>query len=239
MRAQLSLPFAAAVVVACCTGPTEPLGALSGVWVLDSSTTGVPPQQMTLAQAGTRITGTGTAMGVDVPIPISIAGTIVPATPAGPATVTLAFTFENGGGITAEFAGALSAAGQLEGTAVYHGIFADSALTGRLSFTRPPPAGLVTGLEGTVTRGPITPVCLVGVPCDAPFRAAFTVQRAAVVVARFRSDSAGHYRVLLAPATYMVVPDSGAPVFPNQALQVAVGPVGMTRADLAFDTGIR
>jgi hypothetical protein len=242
MRAQLCLPCAAAVVLACCSSPTEPLGALNGVWMLDSATAGVPPREMTLVQTGTRVTGVGTAMGVDVPIPVSVTGSYVAPNPAGPASVTLAFTFDNGGGITALFTGTLSAPDQLDGEAVYFGIFADHTVTGRLKFIRPPGDSLATGLEGTVTRGPVTPVCLVGVPCDAPFSAAFTVRQGGlvpVVVARFRSDSAGHYRILLPPATYIVVPDSGAPVFPGQSQQVTVGPVGMTHADLAFDTGIR
>ncbi|HTT66792.1 MAG TPA: hypothetical protein VMF70_02065 [Gemmatimonadales bacterium] len=92
-----------------------------------------------------------------------------------------------------------------------------------------------------MTRGPITPVCFVGVPCDAPFAAGFTVRQGPipVAVAHFTSDAAGHYRVLLVPGSYTVVPDSGAPVFPGQGRQVTVDPVGMTHADLAFDTGIR
>ena len=241
MRRMLCFPLAATAVLACCSGSTEPLGALDGVWLLDTSTAGVPPRELTLVQMGTRITGTGTAMGVDVPIPVSVTGTYIAANPAGPASVTLAFTFENGGGITAEFTGTLSAANQLSGQAVYHGIIANGTITGQLTFTRPPGDSLATGLAGTVTRGPITPVCLVGVPCDAPFAAGFTVRHGPipVAVAHFTSDAAGHYRVLLVPGSYTVVPDSGAPVFPGQAQQVTVEPVGITHADLAFDTGIR
>ena len=103
----------------------------------------------------------------------------------------------------------------------------------------PPPTG-ATGLEGTVTRGPVTPVCQVGVPCYAPFSAAFTVTQQQRVVASFRSDSAGRYQVLLAPGAYMVAPDSGAPVWPKgQVRSVTVGSVGLTHLDLQFDTGIR
>lgn len=97
-----------------------------------------------------------------------------------------------------------------------------------------------TGLVGTVRRGPITPVCQVGVPCDAPFSAGFEVLLGQIAVTRFQSDSAGRYQVLLAPGTYVVVPDPNAPIFPKgQTRQVTVGPVGMTPLDLEFDTGIR
>ncbi len=102
------------------------------------------------------------------------------------------------------------------------------------------PPGDSTGLAGTVTRGPITPVCRVGVPCDAPFAASFTVTRGQVVVAHFQSDSAGRYEVLLAPGAYTVTPDSGSPVFPSgQAKAATVGSAGLTHLDLLFDTGIR
>ena len=97
-----------------------------------------------------------------------------------------------------------------------------------------------TGLEGTVLRGPIQPVCRVGEPCDAPFSAAVQIWQQQQPVARFRSDSNGHYRVLVAPGVYTVVADSGAPIWPaRQAQDVTVGPVGLTHADLNFDTGIR
>ena len=100
--------------------------------------------------------------------------------------------------------------------------------------------GQGTGLEGMVRRGPIQPVCRVGEPCDAPFSAAFQVWQQQQLVTKFRSDSTGHYRVLLAPGSYTIVADSGAPIWPaRQAHDVTVGSVGLTHLDLDFDTGIR
>ena len=100
--------------------------------------------------------------------------------------------------------------------------------------------GQGTGLEGMVRRGPIQPVCRVGEPCDAPFSAAFQVWQQQQLVTKFRSDSTGHYRVLLSPGAYTVVADSGAPIWPaRQAHDVTVGSVGLTHLDLDFDTGIR
>jgi len=98
----------------------------------------------------------------------------------------------------------------------------------------------VTGLEGTVVRGPIQPVCRVGQPCDAPFSAGFQVWQQQRHVAVFRSDSAGHYQVQLNPGAYTVVADSGAPIWPRgQSRMVTVGPTGFTHVDLTFDTGTR
>jgi len=99
----------------------------------------------------------------------------------------------------------------------------------------------LTGLTGTVVRGPITPVCRVDVPCDAPFSAGFTVQRGGRVVAQFRSDAAGQFTVRLDPGAYTVVPDADAPLFMpgRQSEPVTVGDTGLTMVRLTFDTGIR
>ncbi len=240
MRLSPVLLVGAAVLLAC-TGPTDPAEPLDGVWKLDSSSAGVPPRTMVLSQRGTAISGTGSAMGVDVPIPIAITGTYTPPSGTSLASVTLHFAFENGGGITADFSGTLSAGGRLDGTAVYYGIFSNGTVTGSLTFSRPLPTdSVVTGLEGTVRRGPITPVCQVGVPCDAPFSASFQVWQGSRYVSGFQSDSAGHYLVLLAPGSYTIMPDSSAPIFPRgQTRQATVGPIGLTHLDLEFDTGIR
>lgn len=97
-----------------------------------------------------------------------------------------------------------------------------------------------TGLEGTVFRGPIQPVCQTGTSCDAPFSAGFQVLQGGRSVAQFHSDSAGHYKVPLPPGQYTVIADSGAPVFPQgQPQDATVGATGFTSLDLHFDTGIR
>jgi hypothetical protein len=103
------------------------------------------------------------------------------------------------------------------------------------------PVELTTGLDGSVHRGPVTPVCMAGVPCDAPFAANFEVRRGSRRVATFRSDSAGHFTVRLPPGSYTIVPGSDAPLL-NPTMQVRsveVGATGLTSAQLTFDTGIR
>lgn len=91
-------------------------------------------------------------------------------------------------------------------------------------------------------RGPITPVCRIDVPCDAPFSAGFTVLRAGRRVAQFQSDSAGQFNVYLDPGAYTVVPNADAPLISPaaQAKSVTVGDTGLlTLVRLTFDTGIR
>jgi hypothetical protein len=100
---------------------------------------------------------------------------------------------------------------------------------------------LTTGLTGIVLRGPITPVCQIQVPCDAPFSADFSVEQNGRVVSRFRSDQDGRFTVMLEPGAYRVVPASEAPIiFPaSQAKTVTVLASGLTEIRLTFDTGLR
>jgi len=99
-----------------------------------------------------------------------------------------------------------------------------------------------TGLTGVVIRGPITPVCRIDVPCDAPFSATFNVNKDGRRVAQFQSDTAGQFTVFLAPGAYTVVPNTDAPIISpsSQMKPVTVADNGMlTVVRLTFDTGIR
>ena len=99
-----------------------------------------------------------------------------------------------------------------------------------------------TGLTGIVTRGPITPVCRVDVPCDASFSATFNVERAGRRVAQFQSDASGQFTVFLPPGGYNVVPNADAPILAPtaQTKSVTVADTGtLTVVRLTFDTGIR
>jgi hypothetical protein len=107
------------------------------------------------------------------------------------------------------------------------------------SATSPSPT---TGLTGVVMRGPVTPVCRVDVPCDAPFSAGFTVQKSGQRVAQFQSDATGRFTVFLAPGPYVVVPNADAPIISpsRQSKTVTVLDNGaLTMVQLMFDTGIR
>ena len=95
-----------------------------------------------------------------------------------------------------------------------------------------------TGLEGTVRRGPIQPVCREGEACDAPLQAEFALQQDGHVVVRFASDGTGHFLVYAAPGTYIVVPAEPIGLGP-QTPEVTVQAEGLTHLDLTFDTGIR
>jgi hypothetical protein len=98
-----------------------------------------------------------------------------------------------------------------------------------------------SGLHGLVTRGPITPVCMMDQPCDEP---AANVQllflRNGAVVSRVRTSATGKYRLALAPGRYAVKlpgkPGIGRNLKP-QAVRVLRG--RNVRVDFSIDTGIR
>jgi hypothetical protein len=96
-------------------------------------------------------------------------------------------------------------------------------------------------VDGLVLRGPTQPVCMVGVPCDAPFSAGFTVRHAGLAVLRFHSDADGRFTIRLAPGDYTVVPDADAPVLDpaRQAQSMTVPRADSISVVLSFDTGIR
>jgi hypothetical protein len=94
------------------------------------------------------------------------------------------------------------------------------------------------GLYGTVTRGPTSPVCRVGVPCDEPAaRATFLLIRKGTTI-KVHTDAAGRYRVRLAPGRYVVSKGDWGPggIKPSS---VVVPTVRFARVNFAIDTGIR
>lgn len=101
---------------------------------------------------------------------------------------------------------------------------------------------LLTGnLHGVVMRGPIAPVCRVGVPCNEPARGAVLVfSRGGRAAARVTVGLHGRYTVRLAAGTYLVrqpsAPRIGFGIRPDRVSVVAGA---STRANFFIDTGIR
>ena len=99
-----------------------------------------------------------------------------------------------------------------------------------------PLAVLAAGvLWGSVTIGPLTPVCRVGTPCDGPAKHAKLTfsHRGRSVVAT--TDAAGRYRVTLAIGTWTVRASVGMRMTPAQVPVRA----GTHHVNFAADTGIR
>ena len=98
-----------------------------------------------------------------------------------------------------------------------------------------------SGLRGVVMRGPVTPVCMVGQPCDEPAaNVRLVFLRNGKAVARVRTGRDGRYRLALAPGVYRVRtavrPTIGRGIEP-QTVRVPRG--RYARVDFSIDTGIR
>jgi hypothetical protein len=96
-------------------------------------------------------------------------------------------------------------------------------------------------LHGIVMRGPIAPVCRMGMPCEEPAVGAVLVfSLDGRVAARARVGAGGRYSVRLAPGTYTVrqapLPRIGFGIRPDRARMVRGA---STRVDFFIDTGIR
>jgi hypothetical protein len=102
-----------------------------------------------------------------------------------------------------------------------------------------------SGLHGVVRKGPTTPVCRAGVPCEAPAHVtlSFSTARPGGGSFRFywrRTDKMGRYRISLPPGSYTVStgqkPGNGSHIKPR-AVHVRAG--HWDRIDFFVDTGIR
>ena len=98
-------------------------------------------------------------------------------------------------------------------------------------------ASVTSGLYGTVTRGPISPVCKVGTPCTAPAAGAVLVfLKKGREAGRVRTHRDGTYRITLPGGTYAVRVSPARPLRPVAAW-VRTG--HFRHVDFSIDTGIR
>jgi hypothetical protein len=97
---------------------------------------------------------------------------------------------------------------------------------------------LLGSLHGMVTRGPLTPVCRVGVPCNGPAAHEALVFSGVGKVWATSTDARGGYRIVLAPGVYSVRTSIkyGRAYKP---LKVRVISSRDRRVNLFLDTGIR
>ena len=99
-----------------------------------------------------------------------------------------------------------------------------------------PLAVLAAGvLWGSVSIGPLTPVCRVGTPCDGPAKRATLTFSHGTRSFTAKTDDAGRYRVTLGIGTWAVRASVGMRVSPA-TITVRTG---THRANLSIDTGIR
>ena len=113
-----------------------------------------------------------------------------------------------------------------------------SVLAATLVLAAPSAAATRTsGLAGRVTKGPLTPVCRVGVPCSGPAaNVSIVFLRGGRQAGHTTTDHAGKYRLALAPGLYTVRIAAGMRSSPTTA-RVPAGHFG--HVDFSIDTGIR
>ena len=89
-------------------------------------------------------------------------------------------------------------------------------------------------LKGTVTIGPLTPVCRVGTPCDGPAPRVVLTFTSRMRTFHATTAANGTYSVKIEPGTYAVTASKGMRISP--AALVVRGP---RRQSFSIDTGIR
>ena len=96
------------------------------------------------------------------------------------------------------------------------------------------------GLRGYVKRGPITPVCHVGVPCTEPARGIKLVfSRNGKIAATAITNKKGFYRVTLRAGRYTVRTNKKGPEATPQPRTATVQTSTVKRRDFMLDTGLR
>jgi hypothetical protein len=103
---------------------------------------------------------------------------------------------------------------------------------------------LASGLQGTVTKGPITPVCRPATPCSAPAQVTLSFTR---IVSPghycfywLRTSATGRYRAILPPGYYTVKVKERIGITPNiRPARVHVRAGHVDTINFRIDTGIR
>jgi hypothetical protein len=98
---------------------------------------------------------------------------------------------------------------------------------------------VLSGLHGTVVKGPTQPVCRVGQPCSAPAQVTLIFRRGTRTY-RARSTPAGVYRITLPAGYYTVTTAERIGIVRNirpQRIHVRAG--YNDKLDFRIDTGIR
>ncbi len=98
-----------------------------------------------------------------------------------------------------------------------------------------------SGIEGTVTVGPMCPVVQENIPCpDDPFIGTFTIlNMEGGRVAEFQTDEEGRFRIGLAAGDYVLHLDSPKPMRGVKDTRFTVGENKYTVLEIKLDSGIR
>lgn len=105
------------------------------------------------------------------------------------------------------------------------------------------PAPTDSGIEGSVTIGPMCPVIQFGIPCpDKPYQATLSVLTSdgQHEISQFETDPTGYFQLDLAPGKYILHPESPKSGMPHaRDIPFTVEAHLFTQLDVAYDSGIR
>ena len=106
-----------------------------------------------------------------------------------------------------------------------------------------PTPALSSGIEGSVTRGPVCPgpVRVGDTSCqDQPYQANITILDAeSNPISQFQTDINGYFKIPLKPGTYILHPEQGKPLPTAPDQTVIVTENRFTQVIIQYDTGIR
>lgn len=100
---------------------------------------------------------------------------------------------------------------------------------------------LDSGIEGTVTIGPMCPVIQENVPCpDQPYQATLTVlTTSGKKIMQFQTDEQGVFKVELAAGDYVLHPESSNSLPFAADVPFTVKEHQFTQLEISYDSGIR
>jgi len=103
------------------------------------------------------------------------------------------------------------------------------------------PQPLDSGIEGTVTIGPMCPVMQDNVAClDQPYQATLTVlSTSGEEITQFQTDEQGLFKVELASGDYVLHPESPNGLPSAADIAFAVKEHQFTQLEISYDSGIR
>lgn len=119
-------------------------------------------------------------------------------------------------------------------------VIASAALALVSAFAGAADSRTASGLRGVVMRGPTTPVCHEGKPCEAPAKGlVLQFRREGRVKAQVKTSQTGRYLIRLRPGRYVVTSPGLRPwqQLSPKAVRVPRGHLG--RADFHLDTGLQ
>lgn len=102
----------------------------------------------------------------------------------------------------------------------------------------PPLPASGTGLIGYVSRGPVSPVCRVSMPCFRPAQVTLRFGRRLAVAVRVSTRPTGGYRVALKPGIYTVSVAGTGRLGRLRPSTVTVPASGWKRVNFVLSTGI-